>query len=486
MLDDLHWADTASLNLLLGVADLVQTTSMLIICLLRRDREAMSWSTIERLRSELGPRCIRVSLEPLDAAQSHELLGNLLHVEGLPDSMRSLVLKKSEGNPFFLEEVLRSLIDSRHIVREDGHWQATREIVNVTIPDTLTGVLGARIDRLPENTKQVAQTAAVLGRIFAHRALTTVCATAPPYERIEDVDPHLGFLTRAELVQEKMSDPELEYSFKHTLTREAAYELLLLRRRKELHRRAGEALESLYPQQRDELAAALAHHFRLGEEWQRGADYAMSAGAQAMKVYAMIEALAHYDHAYQALARIPFASPEQFCDAILGWAPAALKLKPHHEVLDRLKEAEEIARELEDDARLAQALHWIANAYISNGFPSSGMPALFESYQIAERLGDERLTLAATFWMTYGMIDQDPSGGLEKMDYVVEAARRYRRHEVEAHALAKKAMAHARLGEFDEARRCGAGPGSLAHNQVGGERGRRGAHVVSRLSRHGR
>jgi len=120
--------------------------------------------------------------------------------------------------------------------------------------------------------------------------------------------------------------------------------------------------------------------------------------------------------------------------------------------VDRLEEAEKIARELNDEARLARVLHWIANVYISNGFPSRGMPALFESYQIAERLGDERLTLVATFWMTADMIDRDPRGALEQLEYVVEAARKYRRYELEAHALAKKAMAHARLGEFDEAR----------------------------------
>ncbi len=119
--------------------------------------------------------------------------------------------------------------------------------------------------------------------------------------------------------------------------------------------------------------------------------------------------------------------------------------------MDRLEEAEKIARELNDEVRLAQVLHWIANAYISNGFPTRGMPALFESYQLAERIGDERLTLVATFWMTAGMIDRDPRGGLEQMEYVVEAARKYRKCEVEAHALAKKAMAHARLGEFAEA-----------------------------------
>jgi class 3 adenylate cyclase/tetratricopeptide (TPR) repeat protein len=450
--EDLHWADTASLDLLLNVAELVENWPLLIVCVLRPDKDAPSWSAIERARNKLGARYIEITLEPLDATHTQELLGNLLYIEDLPESVRALVLKKSEGNPFFLEEVLRTLIDSGYIVRENSHWRATREILNVTIPDTLAGVLSARIDRLPENTKQVAQTAAVLGRIFEYRALTTVCAAAPPPERIEDVEPHLGVLTYEELVRERAHDPELEYIFKHAMTQEAAYELLLIRRRKGLHRRAGEALEQLHPEQRGELASALAYHFRLGEEWQRAADYAMRAGEQAVKVYALSEALEHYENAYQALTKLSDARPEQLCDAIIGWAPAALKLKPHSEVVNRLEEAEKIARELNDEARLARVLHWIANAYISNGFPTRGMPALFESYQIAERIGDERLTLVATFWMTSGMIDRDPRGGLEQMEYVIEAARKYHRREVEAHALAKKAVAHARLGEFAEAR----------------------------------
>jgi class 3 adenylate cyclase/tetratricopeptide (TPR) repeat protein len=453
VLDDLHWADSASLELLLNVSELVEEWPLLIICLLRPDKDAPSWSALERAREGLGERYTEIFLEPLDTTHAQELLGNLLYIEDLPESVRRLILNKAEGNPFFVEEVIRALIDSGHIVRENNHWRATREIRNVTIPDTLSGVLSARIDRLPESTKQVAQTAAVLGRIFEYRALTTVCASGPAPKRIEDVEPHLGVLTYEELVRERAHAPELEYIFKHALTQEAAYELLLIRRRKELHRRAGAALEELHPEQRGgELASALAYHFRRGEDWERAADYEMRAGAQAVRVYALREALEHYENAHEALTKLPEASPERLCDAILGWAPAAFKLRPYQEVVDRLKEAENIARELNDEARLAQVLHWIANAYISNGFPTLGMPALFESYQLAERIGDERLTLVATFWMTADMIDRDPRGGLEQMDHVIEAAHKYRRWEVEAHALAKKAMAHARLGEFAEAR----------------------------------
>jgi tetratricopeptide (TPR) repeat protein len=462
VLDDLHWADSASLDLLLSVAALVEDLPILIICLLRPDKGAPSWSAMERARERLGDRYAEILLEPLDAAQARELLGNLLYVEDLPESVRALALEKSEGNPFFLEEVLRTLIDSGYVVRENNHWRATREIVSVSIPDTLTGVLSARIDRLPDDTKRVAQTAAVLGRIFARRALVATCAEAPLPERIEDVEPHLGVLTYEELVRERVHDPELEYIFKHALTQEAAYELLLIRRRKELHRRAGEVLEKLYPEQQGDLASALAYHFRLGEQWQHAADYSMKAGAQAAKVYAISEALEHYENAYEALGKIPEAPPEQLCDAILGWAEAAFKSKPYQEVVDRLEGAERIARELQDEERLAQVLHRIANEYISHGFPGRGMPALFESYELAQRLGEEQLTREPTFWMTVGMIDRDTRGGLERIGHVIEAARKDRNWDIEAHALATKAMAHARLGEFAEAQDAI----QLAHEEV--------------------
>jgi class 3 adenylate cyclase/tetratricopeptide (TPR) repeat protein len=462
VLDDLHWADSASLDLLLSVAALVEDLPILIICLLRPDKDAPSWSAIERARERLGDRFAEILLEPLDAAQAQELLGNLLYVEDLPESVRALALEKSEGNPFFLEEVLRTLIDSGYVVRENNHWRATREIVSVSIPDTLSGVLSARIDRLPDDTKRVAQTAAVLGRIFARRALVATCAEAPLPERIEDVEPHLGVLTYEELVRERVHEPELEYIFKHALTQEAAYELLLIRRRKELHRRAGEVLERLYPEQQGDLASALAYHFRLGEEWQHAADYSMRAGAQAAKVYAISEALEHYENAYEALGKNPEAPPEQLCDAILGWAEAAFKSKPYQEVVDRLEVAERIARELQDEERLAQILHRIANEYISHGFPGRGMPALFESYELAQRLGEEQLTREPTFWMTVGMIDRDTRGGLERIGHVIEAARKDRNWDIVAHALATKAMAHARLGEFAEAQDAI----QLAHEEV--------------------
>src|SRR5215212_6852974 len=425
VLDDLHWADSASLELLLNVAGLVEDRPLLIICLLRPDKDAPSWSAIESARSMLSERCTEILLEPLDAADAKELLGNLLYVEDLPESVRDLILNKAEGNPFFVEEVIRALIDSRHIVRENGHWRATREIVNVTIPDTLTGVLSARIDRLPENTKQVAQTSAVLGRIFAYRALAEVCAAAPPSERIGDVESHLSVLTYEELVRERARDLELEYIFKHALTQEAAYDLLLIRRRKELHRRAGAVFEQVYAEHLDDFVPALAHHFWLGEDWARAAEYSKRAGDQAMKVYALSEALDRYERACQAFEKSPNVPPERLADAMLAWAPLALKLKLDAAILKRLAYAEQVARDLQDNSRLARALAWTAHAHALAGFPSRAVPILAESHKLATEAGDEGLAMIPEFMMVASQVEQDPRSSLVQLKRIIDLAHKH-------------------------------------------------------------
>jgi class 3 adenylate cyclase/tetratricopeptide (TPR) repeat protein len=449
--DDLHWANEASLELLLNVIDLIKDAPLLVICLMRPDKDAPTWSMLQHAHRKVRAWFTEIELEPLDTEHSRELLGNLLDIEDLPESVHDLILQKSEGNPFFVEEVIRALIDSQHIVRENSHWRATREIVNVAIPDTLAGLLSARIDRLPNDTKHVAQTSAVLGRIFAYRALAEVCAVAPPNERIDDVESHLDTLTYEELLRERERDLELEYIFKHALTQEAAYNLLLIRRRKELHRRAGAVLEQVYTERLDDFVPALAHHFWLGEDWERAAKYSMRAGDQAMKVYALSEALNSYERACQAFEKMPNVPSEKLADAILTWAPVALKLKFDAAILERLAHAEQLARDLQDNSRLAQALAWTAHAHALAGFPSRAIPILAESHQLATEAGDEGLAMIPEFMMVASQVEQDPRSSLVQLKRIIDLAHKHDHKQIEAHALAAKGWAHARIGEFAQA-----------------------------------
>lgn len=452
VMDDLHWSDSATLELIAQVATLAAFEPLLLVCVLRPDRRAASWQLVDRLQVSLGSAFARIDLEPLDASFSRELLGNLLHIEDLPETIRAQILQRSEGNPFYLEEVLRSLIDGGQVVQENGHWRATRDIVSATIPETLAGVLGARIDRLPEATKRVAQTAAVIGRVFQHRLLESVCLAAPAGERIEHVEPHIATLSYEQLVREKARDPEREYIFKHALTCEAAYGLLLKSRRRDLHARTGQALETLFADRRDEFAAMLAHHFSEAEDLDRALDYSRLAATNARKLYAAREEVEHREHILSILERKADATATEVIDAALDWTLIRHRLANYEGVLDRLASAVSTAREIGDKQRLALSLSWTANTHMVMGFPSRSVPYLIESSELAAELGNEQVLLLPLFFATWSLADRDPREGEQKLREVIDIARKYNVLDVLGHAMALRAITLARLGNFEDAR----------------------------------
>lgn len=451
VLDDLHWSDSATLELIAQVATLAAFEPILLVIVLRPDRKAVSWQLVDRLQASLASSFFRIDLEPLDPAASSELLGNLLHIEDLPNSIRAQILERSEGNPFYLEEVLRSLIDGGQVVREGEHWRATRSILEATIPETLAGVLSARIDRLPDATKRVAQTAAVIGRVFQHRVLETVCRGAPEAERIEHVEPHLATLNYEQLVREKAREPEREYIFKHALTCEAAYDLLLRSRRKDLHARCGEALETLFADRRDEFAAMLAHHFEEAGNLAQTLRYARVAADNARRLYAVREELEHRERILTALDKSPEARPDEVIDAILEWAWVRNRRAQYDGMLEKIERAVQIAREIGDKRRLGLSLSWMGNVHMVTGFPSRGFPYLEEAQAISAEIGDDQVLLLPLFIATWSLVERDARSGEQKLAEVIQLARKMDAPDVLGHALTYRAMALARLGQFDEA-----------------------------------
>jgi tetratricopeptide (TPR) repeat protein len=450
--DDLHWADAASLAYIEALADLAESAPVLVVATLRPERGSDGFRTVERLRQRFARTLHLLELQPLDEQASEALLDHLLEIRDLPASTRATILSRSEGNPFFVEEVLRSLIDSDHIHLAEGEWHARPDIVDVTIPETLAGVLNARLDRLPERARKVIQTASVFGRTFPYPILATVCDDAADAERISDPKPQIQTLTDEGLVQEHTREPELDYIFKHALTRDAAYGQLLLRRRRDLHRRIGLAMEAFYAERREEIAPVLAEHFLDGNDWGRAIQYAEEGAQRALDVFSGTAALEMRDIACKAYDRDPQALPLATVDAILAWAEVALKRRTRGEILARLARAEEIARGAGDVKRLAYTLNWIGNAHIMAGFPSEGMTPLKEAMKLAEQLGDEQLMMLPLFLTTVTIVDEDPHESIAKLDAVIEAARKFKSRDVEAHTLGAKANALARLGRFADAR----------------------------------
>ncbi|MCI0397167.1 MAG: AAA family ATPase [Chloroflexi bacterium] len=172
--EDIHWADPSSTELLIKLLPLVSETALLFCFITRPDHDAPGWKLASAAREQLGASLAELNLHTLSDEESRQLISNLLEIEALPERIRALILKKAEGNPFFVEEVIRMLIDRGAIVKENSRWAARAEIENVEIPDNLQGLLLARIDRLPDDVKHTLRVASVIGRQFSVKVLEEV------------------------------------------------------------------------------------------------------------------------------------------------------------------------------------------------------------------------------------------------------------------------------------------------------------------------
>jgi len=292
--EDLHWVDPTSLELIEQLMPLTDRVSLMLVGNFRPWRQEPSWAFHEKGSRDYSHRYRSVTLQPLSADDSRELVARLLEVEDLPLRVRNLILEKAEGNPFFVEEVIRSLLDSGLVIRQDNHWRATKEIESIAVPNTLTGVITARLDRLDDTSKRVAQTASVLGREFQFDTLVTVHGGG---QSLEDA---LMDLQRRELVREKSRLPHRIYTFKHAVTQETVYSSLLLSARRELHLRAAGALEDAD----SDRVTEIAHHCIEAREEARALPYLVEAGDRAAHAYATPEAIGFYKQAIEIVQRV--------------------------------------------------------------------------------------------------------------------------------------------------------------------------------------
>jgi class 3 adenylate cyclase/tetratricopeptide (TPR) repeat protein len=297
--EDLHWMDESSTNLLEHLLPLVEAVPLVIFGISRPERDTPAARLRELCARDYSDHYTEILLAPLSDADSAQLVHNLLEIEDLPARLRELIVEKAEGNPFFLEEVIRTLIDARAIARDasSGRWRATSQIESVHIPDTIQGVIMARVDRLDEEVKQVLRMASVIGRSFLYRVLKAIAEAG---QRLDD---DLTELQQSELIREKQHLPELEYMFKHALAQEATYESILLQKRRELHARVAQAIESLFAERLEEFYGLLAYHYARAEVWDKAQDYLLKAADQAGQLAGDVEAMNLYEQALNAYAR---------------------------------------------------------------------------------------------------------------------------------------------------------------------------------------
>jgi class 3 adenylate cyclase/tetratricopeptide (TPR) repeat protein len=355
--EDLHWIDGETQALLDGLVESLPTARILLLVNYRPEY-THSWGS--------KTYYTQLRIDPLAPESAEELLEALLGPDPSVGPLKPLLIERTEGNPFFLEECVRTLVETGALVGEHGAYCLVEEGTGIRVPATVQAVLAARIDRLPPDDKHLLQTAAVIGKDVPYGLLRAIAAEDAGEDALRSC---LALLQSAEFLYEASLFPELEYTFKHALTHEVAYGSLLQERRRALHGRIVDAIESLYPDRLDEHLERLAHHALRGERWEAAASYGHRAGAKASARLANREAVAYLD---QALAALEQLAPTRRHDELaidvrldlrvpLDWLGEQALAASH------LEAAEALATRLGDHGRLARVLGGLTACYTIGG-----------------------------------------------------------------------------------------------------------------------
>lgn len=400
LIEDLHWADQSSIDLLNSVLPLVRKARLTFICAIRsRQEPAAIWEKINPVLEGLREHVVEVSLQPLSPEGSRTLIAQLLGGFCLPEALAAEIVDKSDGNPFFLEEVLRSLIEGGTLASEDGTWRVGPPAMASAVPDTIQGVLLSRIDRLAEELKVLLQKASVIGRVFFYRVLKTLA------EEGVGVDGQLASLQDSDLLHERARLPEIEYAFKHALTQEVAYHTLLGPQRRALHHKVGEALELLFCDRLEEFSGLIAHHYFSAESWEEALRYLIQCSNAASQLCLFPEVRGHGRRALECFRHLEETREhrEQKVDVIFQLIDASLTSEAPERNLRILAEGEAIAQSLQDPLRLARVQLLTGRAHYGGGNLREAIDYFQRVLALAPGLGDPRLmatpgcVLGATF-----------------------------------------------------------------------------------------
>ncbi|MCB0170514.1 MAG: AAA family ATPase [Anaerolineae bacterium] len=359
--EDLHWADDLSLDLLTLLLDIVSTQPLLLLAVYRPEAQP-KLTRLARLAGQKYPhRLTPIHLRELSTQLSHDLLESLLGVEALPGPVKTLILERSRGNPFFVEEAVRGLIDAGVIRQVNGCWRVQAEIDAIALPESIESVILGRVDSLAPPLKQVLRHAAVIGRLFSRAVITEVLP-----ETI-DLEQALWALEEAALIYQERIVPEVEYSFKHVLTQEAIYNTLSRRRRSELHQAVAEAIERLYPDQLREYYEQLVYHYKQTGATLKTIEYALKAGQKSCAAYFNDEAIHYVSKALTMLDDLPPDNDaaaayltEQRLVALTTLGEIYHAIGREAEAERRLRQAIDLAQQVNlDQARLIRLYYWL-------------------------------------------------------------------------------------------------------------------------------
>jgi class 3 adenylate cyclase/tetratricopeptide (TPR) repeat protein len=387
IVEDLHWIDGETQAVLDGLVESLPTARVLLLVNYRPEYEH-SWGSKTYYR--------QLRLDALPSARAEELLEGLLGSDRSLKPLKRLLIERAEGNPFFLEENVRTLIETNVLIGERGSYRVTRAIESVEAPATVQTILAARIDRLPPEEKTLLQVASVIGENVPFRVLRAVADL--PEERLRSA---LMYLRAAEFLYEASLFPDLEYAFTHGLTYQVAYGSLLQERRRALHADIVKALEELAGDRVAEQVERLAHHALRGEVWDKAIVYLRQAGEKAMARSAYREAVGYLEHALSALAHVPETrhAQEQAIDLRSHLGNALVPLGEFRLILERLHDAKPLAEALSDERRLGRIASFMTFCLFMTGDHTRAVTLGEGALDIADTLGDFPLRVRTNFYL---------------------------------------------------------------------------------------
>ncbi len=387
---DLHWIDSESQALLDSLIESLPTARILLVVTYRPEYQH-AWGS--------KTYYTQLRIDPLVPESAEALLTTLLGQHESLGSLKRVLIERTGGNPFFLEETVQTLVETKVLVGERAAYRVTKEDDVWPIPATVQAILAARIDRLPAEQKALLQAASVIGKDVPVTLLKSIADV--PEESLRD---GLTHLQAAEFLYETTVFPDVEYTFKHALTHEVGYAGVLQDRRRALHARIVEAVEALYPDRLTEQVERLAHHAVRGEVWEKAVTYLRQAGAKALAHSAYREAATFFEQALTALHPLPDTREkiERAIDLRLDLRQALFPLNELPTVWQYLEEAEGLARTLDDSRRLGWVSAYMSGHHLHSGGHVREVRAFAHTVEaIAERLDDAALQIAAQYYVAH-------------------------------------------------------------------------------------
>jgi predicted ATPase/class 3 adenylate cyclase len=401
-LDDLQWVDDGSIRLITDLMHLTDEHPILLMFSFRPEAEAACLHLRNIARRDYTRNSTELLLHGLSPAASDELIENLIKSpseEDLPEHIRALIRDRSGGNPLFIEEVVRSLIDRQVLEHSNGRWQVIDDVPANYIPETLHGVIAARLDRLDPQSRHTLQVAAVIGRTFSSRILEAIIHDNSHLSR------HLAHLQQAELIRERRRGVEQEYVFTHTLTQQLAYETLLRRQRRDYHRRVAQRIEELYTDRLEEHFERLAYHFASAEMWRQALSYHIKFARQAQLRYANSKAAKHYHLAWEIVKSEQAGDRDERRMLHEGQADLDLLAGQYQRAVFRYQAALELSNDPPEQTRLLRKLGNLCQRW---GKYEQGITYLEQGLEIAASTGagSELAALYAGLGQIYYRLDK--------------------------------------------------------------------------------